>query len=96
MVPLKFRSQILKELHAGHQGMERMKAFARSIVWWPGLDKEIEGLARRCPECVVVQAIPLPVPVHPWVWPTKPWGRVHIDFMGPIFGKTILVVVDSY
>ena len=35
-------------------------------------------------------------PLHPWSWPTRPWQRVHIDFAGPLFGKTYLLLVDSH
>ena len=26
----------------------------------------------------------------------KPWSRIHIDFMGPLFGKSYLVIVDAH
>ena len=31
-----------------------------------------------------------------WVWPSRPWQRVHIDFTGPIGGDTYLVLVDAH
>ena len=33
---------------------------------------------------------------HPWAWPSKPMDRVHIDYFGPFYGKTYLILVDSY
>ena len=35
-------------------------------------------------------------PLHPWLWPSQPWQRIHIDFAGPIQGKMMLVVVDAH
>ncbi len=29
-----------------------MKAIARSYVWWPKIDKEIEEITKRCTGCV--------------------------------------------
>ena len=39
---------------------------------------------------------PPSAPLHPWVWPTKPWERVHLDFAGPFQNATILVAVDAH
>ena len=34
--------------------------------------------------------------LHPWVWPTRAWQRLHIDFAGPFMGRTFLLVVDAH
>jgi len=77
-------------------GVVRMKALARSHFWWPGLDKEVEELAKSCPACQSVKNAPTKAPLHPWAWPTTPWQRVHVDFAGPFAGKMFLVVVDGH
>ena len=35
-------------------------------------------------------------PLHPWECPNKPWGRLHIDYAGPMDGRMFLVLVDAY
>ena len=51
VVPEKYRDRILEELHDCHPGMCRMKALARSYVWWPGLDEDVEDRVRHCMAC---------------------------------------------
>ena len=73
-----------------------MKALARSYLWWPGLNKELEDCAKCCVACQSVKSAPAKAPLHPWLWPAKPWQRVHVDFAGPFLGKTFLIVVDAH
>ena len=95
IIPPKLRPQVLKELHQGHMGVVKMKAIARSYIWWPGIDKEIELAAKSCPGCQLTQREPSTVPVHPWECPSLPWQRIHIDFAGPFLNSMFLVVVDA-
>ena len=96
IVPPKLRPQVLEELHQGHLGVVKMKALARSYIWWPGIDKEIEETAKTCSGCQRMQAEPSTAPVHPWEWPSSPWQRIHIDFAGPFLGCMFLIVVDAH
>ena len=61
-------------------------------MWWPGLDKDIENLARSCEQCLAVKQKPPVAPFHPWEWPACPWQRVHLDFAGPFQGAMFMVV----
>ena len=72
-----------------------MKALARSYIFWPGLDEDIETAVKKCPECQVNRKDPPAAPLHPWEWPSKPWFRVHADFAGPFLGKMFLILVDA-
>ena len=73
-----------------------MKALARSYVWWPGIDKDIEKLVASCEICQINQAMPQKAPVHNWERTNNPWVRLHIDYAGPFLGKMFLIVIDSY
>ena len=96
IIPKCLREKLLQELHKDHPGVIRMKSIARSFMWWPGLDKDIEHLAKACQSCQAVKRAPPVAPLHPWVWPSKPWQRVHLDFAGPFQGSMFLVGVDAY
>lgn len=96
VVPRQGQDYVLMELHTGHPGMSRMKALARGLVWWPGLDGMVEDIVKSCTECQQVKPLPVRAPLQPWSWPTRPWSRLHIDFAGPMDGRTFLVVVDAH
>lgn len=96
VVPSKLQQQVLPELHQGHPGIVRMKNLARSYVWWPGLDSDIEGLVMSCSQCQTVKSAPPKAPLHPWVWPSRPWERIHVDFAGPFQGRSFFIVVDTH
>ena len=95
IIPPSLQPQVLEELHHTHAGIVRMKAIARSYVWWPHLDQDLEKLAKSCTQCQSYRNMPAAAPLHPWLWPSKPWQRIHIDYAGPIDGKMMLVVVDA-
>ena len=73
-----------------HSGMVRMKAVARSYFWWPRLDQDIECLVKTCNAYNQIKSNPLPVTLHAWVWPSRPWKRLHLNFAVPLFNETYL------
>ena len=72
VVPPDGHSVVLEVLHDGHPGVTKMKQLARSIVWWPGIDKDLENKVRQCEQCALAQKSPAHVPLHPWEWPSHP------------------------
>ena len=73
-----------------------MKALARSYIWWPNLDGSIEDMVQDCSICQSMRNQTAKAPYHPWTFPTAPWTRLHIDFLGPINGSMYFVLVDAY
>jgi transposase InsO family protein/predicted aspartyl protease len=96
VIPKKFRRALLEQLHEQHLGMARMKSMARMLFFWPGLDQDIEDLARRCDVCAAAGPEIQKVPLRQWESSTTPWQRLHIDFAGPFQNAMWLIVVDSY
>ena len=67
VIPKKLQASILEELRKDHTGICRIKALARSHVWWPGLDSEVEQLVKSCLPCQIVTNAPSVAPLHPWL-----------------------------
>ena len=96
IVPQTGNCTVLEELHDGHPGITTTKILARSFVWWPGIDKDVEEKVKGSQKCQEKQNAPAKAPLHPWEWPRLPWTHIHINYAGPFLGKMFLVVVDLY
>lgn len=96
VIPQKLRNKILAQLHYSHFGIVKTKALARSYMWWPKIDHDIEKLVSNCVSCKVNQPSPEKAPLIPWVPTDTPWSRLHIDFAGPIKDFHFLLIIDSY
>ena len=72
-----------------------MKALARSFLWWPGNDPNIEERVRLCDVYTQVYHAPKAVPLLLWPWSTEPWHRIHVDY-AEVKGQQFLLVVDSH
>ncbi|XP_060063528.1 uncharacterized protein K02A2.6-like [Ylistrum balloti] len=96
IIPEELQPRVLEELHSGHPGIVKMKALARSHVWWPWIDKDLDQLAKNCNGCQGNRNTAKEAPVHPWEFPMTPWQRIHVDFAGPFLNSMFLVVVDAH
>ncbi|XP_060542399.1 uncharacterized protein K02A2.6-like [Pantherophis guttatus] len=96
LIPSTLQRRTLETLHKGHPGIVRMKALARSYVWWPSMDRDIEQWVSRCDPCQEVRPAPPQSEVAKWETPSNPWSRIHIDFAGPMQGRHLLIVVDAF
>ena len=89
VIPTQYQEDMLLELHSGHPGIVRMKELARSYVWWP------KTTVRNCKSCQQVKKPPAVAPLTPWLWPSNPWHRIHIDYAEDEFGH-YFILVDAH
>ena len=95
IIPTRHRERILDELHVAHPGIVRMKELARSYIWWPNVDLDIEQLVRGCISCLQTKSTPTVAPLMPWLWPSTPWHRIHVDYAEKD-GQNFIIVVDAH
>ncbi|GFW02274.1 uncharacterized protein K02A2.6 [Trichonephila clavipes] len=95
-IPRKFRKDVLEELHAGHLGIVKMKAIARSFVYWKNINNDIEEAAKNYVDCARYKADLPKSKVHYWEYPSMLWERIHVDFAGPIFEHTFFLIIDAH
>ena len=95
VVPPSCQKPVLDFLHQCHPGITHMKSLARSYVWWPNMDHALENITKQCDPCQFNKNNPSKAPLHPRMWPSRPWSRLHLDYAGPFMGKMFLVTVDA-
>ncbi|XP_053686542.1 uncharacterized protein K02A2.6-like [Sabethes cyaneus] len=96
VIPTKFQDRVLRLLHKGHPGVERMRSVARNYVYWPGIDEQISQRVRSCVECSRAAKTNSKTNLESWPAPEKPWQRIHADYAGPVDGNYYLIVVDAF
>ena len=86
IIPSSLRCKVLAVAHEGHLGMVRMKQRCRGAIWWPGIDRDIEGLVRECEACILSgkSVHPHVAPLQLIPWPSQPWDKIQIDIVGEL------------
>lgn len=77
-IPPSLRSKVLHMFHENHPGIVAMKQLARSVIWYPGMDKDVSSIVSNCHICQMVRNKP-PSANITWAPPTRNFGRIHID-----------------
>ena len=95
LIPATFRKRVLENFHEGHPGIVAMKSLVRGVVWYPGIDNDVENLVKNCSVCQLNRSKPAQKNTIEWPQPKRPWSKLHIDHFF-IENKTCLVVVDSH
>ena len=96
VIPTSLKQGVLQILHQGHTSMQRMKQLARSAVYWPKMDQDINDTCRQCTACAQHKKKPEKPASHPWMMPEKLWSRIHVDHAINFLGHNWLVITDAY
>ncbi len=79
IVPKVARADVLRRLHAAHQGIVRTKARARQLVYWPGITNDITLMVERCEKCQVHRPSQPKEPLMSDPLPTRSFESVSTD-----------------
>ena len=95
VVPRAIRQNILHILHAAHQGIDRMKARASEVVFWPGIVGDIARHREGCHACHRMAKSNPALPPHDPPEPEFPFQYLAADYFH--YGnRDYCVVVDRY
>lgn len=93
VIPYKLQSVILQLIHENHTGIVKMKLIARSYVWWPSLQSDIETYGQNCEICQQTRNVPKEIVNTKWPKTKLPFERIHLDFFH-LNGKNFLIIID--
>ena len=82
-IPSSLHLEVLDQIYAGHQGIQKCRQRASQSVWWPGLLKQLEELVKNCRECCKHQN-QRAEPLIPSKMPELPWQKVGSHFLSGI------------
>ena len=97
VIPKSLQDDYLKNIHEGHQGVTRCQQRAKSSVYWPGINKDIETIISKCTLCQKYQASQQKEPLDPILpdVPNVPWHTIGTDLFS-LDGETYLIIADYF
>ena len=95
VIPKSLRKQVLKELHAAHQGIASTSRRARATVYWPHLNQELKDHISHCITCDTFNSKQPKEPLIPHEIPKRAWAKIGCDIF-EFEKKSYLVTVDYY
>ena len=94
VVPFSLCTKILDTLHDAHQGMVKSRERARSSVWWPKINKDIERMVTSFSMGVNYRMPPVE-PLLSSSLPNLPWQKVWTDLL-ELNGKQFLITINFF
>ena len=76
-------------------GAEKSKSRARTVMYWPGMSKDIEGEVSKCSVCMKYQTNQHREPMLPHDIPDGRWQKIAMYTM-TYHGRDCLVIVEYY
>ena len=69
----------------GHFGPQKTAEYIRRHYWWPRIGQDVEQYCKTCLICQTTKSSNQKVPglLHSLPIPTRPWGSIAMDFVGP-------------
>ena len=95
VVPESLRPKMLRKIHESHQGIVKSKQRARSVLFWPGMNHQIEDMVYKCAICQESRNKQPSEPLLSHDIPSRPWAKIAADAFY-LNGHDYIVLVDYY
>ena len=95
IIPISMRQEMLEKLHESHLGMDKCRARARAVMYWPAMSRDINELVAKCSTCMKYRRENTREPLISHEVPLRPWQKLGADIFD-YGGKAYLIVVDYF
>ena len=95
VIPSSLRKEMKERIHQGHLGIEKFKARARQVMYWPNINADISDMVSNGTICIENQCHHQREPLISHDVPTQPWYKVGMDLFS-FKGQSYLVIVDYF
>ncbi|XP_046662940.1 uncharacterized protein K02A2.6-like [Homalodisca vitripennis] len=95
VIPNGMKTDIIKAIHTGHQGIQSCYQRARESLYWPNMFEDLSDLIRSCTVCQSQSRAEIKEPIKSKQIPIRPWEVTAADYF-KFKGKSYLVLGDSY
>ena len=94
LIPTYMRKDMLEKVHRGHMGIEKSKRRARDVLYWPGMNSEIQDKITFCRIRQQHQKQISKEPMMPSQLPSKPSVKVPTNLF--TWDKSEYLLIDDY
>ena len=95
VIPSTMQQSILEDIHAGHQGVTKSQLLAKSVVYWPDINRNIEEFVQSCETCQNALPSQPHEPLMQHDIPERAWQTVGTDLFH-WDDSDYLLIVDYY
>ena len=83
------------KLHTAHTGVDKMMLFAKDVIYWPSMRKDITHYVDSCPACQDYSRSPWRPPPTDRSLPTKKLDTIAADLLH-LHDKDYPLIVDYF
>ena len=96
VVPEAAQPALIKRIHRAHRGPEACISYAKGLLFWPSMGRDITNHCEQCSTCLAHKAATAPrQPMLSLPLPQRPWQYVSQDLF-TLEGKSYLITVDHF
>ena len=95
VIPNSMRSEMMQKFHESDLGMEKCRARARSVMYWPAKSNDINEMIAKCSTCLKYRRENQRETLTSHEIPLLPWQKLEADIF-EYGGSVYLLIVDYF